>query len=370
MKGSVIAIIVIVVLAAIAVFSITTFYTPGKETAAGKAWYLYNASAPGGLVEQPGNFYFIGNDGRNYTLGALAMNVRNCQETDKGLDSTKFSRTTANMSGMGTFMGNDSCLSDISLLEYACGYNVYKGNEKVVAAMNLTRSQFNNTILLFGISSGETKFKLKTGVTKTSWGYCENGAILWSDNQCIIPGTLQCFQDILYVCGNNSKFSLKQNCSASGMVCSEDGISCVVRQCAEQSDACFGDIHYRCFDGKWKLFENCTSYGMVCDNATGLCVEKPTPVIVPNSSINVSSSPLGAEVYYRNMTTTNLTYAGLTPVTISVPNGTYILNITYNNTISNISVVTIETGQNVTKFYNFTTNQTGNFTGNQSGNQT
>jgi len=109
---------------------------------------------------------------------------------------------------------------------------------------------------------------------------------------------------------------------------------------------------------------------MVCDNATGLCVEKPTPVIVPNSSINVSSSPLGAEVYYRNMTTTNLTYAGLTPVTISVPNGTYILNITYNNTISNISVVTIETGQNVTKFYNFTTNQTGNFTGNQSGNQT
>jgi len=40
------------------------------------------------------------------------------------------------------------------------------------------------------------------------------------------------------------------------------------------------------------------------------------------------------------------------------------------NTISNISVVTIETGQNVTKFYNFTTNQTGNFTGNQSGNQT
>jgi len=257
-------------------------YNPFGQNPAGQAYALYQASGKAsGFVEMPGDFVFVGNDGRNYTLMAAVQNLTSCSETDSGLDSTKagamfFSPPIYN----GTaYIGNatDSCLSNMLLLEAACGKNVMARNAGVISAMG-----YNNIVsktgFLFAISSGTTQFRLFKPSIVSRWGTCSNGKITWSSPQT-----------------NQTQPPTNQT-----------------------------------------------------SNYT--------------ANINVSSSPLGAAVYYRNMTVTSLNYAGLTPVTISVPNGTYYLNVTYNATSYNVSLVTLVAGQNITRSYNFTGNQSGNQT--------
>ena len=78
---------------------------------------------------------------------------------------------------------------------------------------------------------------------------------------------------------------------------------------------------------------------------------------VSQNYMNISSSPSGAQIYYR-MPPNDWTDAGLTPMNLLVTNGTYELNISYNATARNFSQVSLAPWQNITLYYNFKGNST------------
>ena len=169
--------ILIVIIAVIAVLAIILLYKPSAEQAvSGEAYYLINVSSPTNLTEVKRDFNFTGRDGVQYKLFALAENVTDCMDNDKGANSTQFSKTSGTIPGMGFQFMNDSCIAS-SLMEYACGYDLIAGNEEVVAQIGYLQKDFNRTMVALLSPQVEPNiFNRKA----PKMGTCKRGAVTWT----------------------------------------------------------------------------------------------------------------------------------------------------------------------------------------------
>ncbi len=294
---------VIVIIAVVAVFSITMFYVPSTQDSEALAGMAYQIYREGGFIPVEQDVYFWGADGRQYQLMLVAEDVPDCVDTDGSVDSTYAGYTSGTVPGMGHYRANDSCASQSILLEVACGDDVLADDSRNAGIASAAGLDISDTAMILGITNGPTIFN-----RRAKWqGRCYDlvvppetadasymGQILWNkDSQCTVLGRYQCFGNVSYVCdvqGSRNVLVLNEDCAAQNSECDVDPDSSTYGQCVggqiPEGDPCEYEYEiwsgtvphggyqcpydqdnlYICNNGVWEFVTDCQEW---CDQNLG-----------------------------------------------------------------------------------------------------
>ncbi len=145
-------------------------------------YYLLNLSAPENVSEVAGNFNFVGTDGWNYSLSAVAQDVQHCVDLyDVGLDSRFRSVIRGNIPGLWPQSYSENCSNHI-LFEFACGNEINRtlnanGVAGLKGSLGIDDAAFNRSGLIFSTAAWPTIFdKFKA----PKLADCSDGRLLWN----------------------------------------------------------------------------------------------------------------------------------------------------------------------------------------------